>query len=754
MGRTRSKTMRSLALTLALLANPLAVASAPKAAAEISEIAPRGIAYAALGDSYSSGEGAGDYSAESDIPMNHCHRSNNSYPELLSQEFVLGPVQFAACSGAVTKDLFKANGTNKSEGPQLETIAGGTGIVTLTIGGNDLGFADVLSDCTYATDLVLGGRINLHGSPGCKSRQKAAVEKRLRQFSIDDTSRNPGIYKLIDILAELKLRSPKVTIYVAGYPRLFGRNLADRCAVGIAKGLVDDPVPVYVSKDDANWINSTVDKLNAVIRDSVDEANLRGQTVYYVDPNVNGFQDHARCSTKTPWINPIIFNQVPKNDPSAESFHPNVDGQKAYAKAFRTQIEETIPPSINVEPFEAIIGQEYSNYFQVAGGTAAQWEVLGALPPGLSLDSEYYVRGVPTQTGRWRVTVRVTDSNGLTDEATVDIWVRDKIEPGTVVMRSNGLKDVVDLECATAVDCTAFGQGGHLSHWDGQEWSAPVASPTMNSSGSASCSDYRWCVIVDGESVKTTSDLTNWKTVAGGSWSSVYCLSRIACLLTGNLDPNAGEVKAYLLNRDLLTVLPGGAAQSGYLSTLTCVSKKFCAGASPTGRLATLRAPLADFNGSWSSVERGGWSPQSFQNVFCASAKSCIAGDNSGGATFWNGVAWGATVNVSPWFGASLIGAGCSNTDKSCWLMTSDGRFFWKAPPAKGSDTSRWSTWGTVATRLPSQGYFSATFCDSGYNCVATTQDGDAYSFNAGSAWDLTGPGYPVELPGDFEVGD
>src|SRR5438552_13765540 len=85
------------------------------------QAAPTG--YTALGDSYSSGVGSRSYYADS----GSCYRSPYAFPVLLAQR-TGAPLTFLACSGARVADV-QAN--------QLGGLSPGTGLVTITIGGND-----------------------------------------------------------------------------------------------------------------------------------------------------------------------------------------------------------------------------------------------------------------------------------------------------------------------------------------------------------------------------------------------------------------------------------------------------------------------------------------------------------------------------------------------------------------------------------------------------------------------------------------
>ncbi|MBR7679350.1 lipase, partial [Streptomyces daliensis] len=86
----------------------------------------------ALGDSYSSGVGAGDYDPDS----GDCKRSANAYPQLWSAANAPSSFDFVACSGATTDDVLSG---------QLDALSDATGVVSISIGGNDVGFADTMT---------------------------------------------------------------------------------------------------------------------------------------------------------------------------------------------------------------------------------------------------------------------------------------------------------------------------------------------------------------------------------------------------------------------------------------------------------------------------------------------------------------------------------------------------------------------------------------------------------------------------------
>ena len=86
--------------------------------------------YVALGDSYSSGVGTGSYTLSST-----CKRGVYAYPYLYTQRHAGTSLTFVACSGAKTSDVLAT---------QVQSVTKSTTLVTMTIGGNDIGFANLI----------------------------------------------------------------------------------------------------------------------------------------------------------------------------------------------------------------------------------------------------------------------------------------------------------------------------------------------------------------------------------------------------------------------------------------------------------------------------------------------------------------------------------------------------------------------------------------------------------------------------------
>ena len=326
-----------------------------------------GLDYVALGDSYASGEGATEdqFYPSTTFPdpaatgtTTGCHRSHTSWGEATANALLkAGKItswRFVACSGAVTDNLYGINGNyakfGEVEPPQLNAVTKNTIIATLSMGGNDANFSDILSACAEA---FVNGWIATNGygcrNPGRTANQDAA--KGLAQIAsgIKTPSLGPDATKklsqvYLDILSKM---NPNGRLIVTGYPRLFassraGYDFGATCKVGTATRIVGQlPLvfPVFISYADAQWLNGLADKLNAYIQQYVTAANTAlinsGQAarVEFV-PVSPAFDNHRICSGAR-WFNGVEFpgpfrgGLMPQ--PAQVSFHPNKQGQAAYA---------------------------------------------------------------------------------------------------------------------------------------------------------------------------------------------------------------------------------------------------------------------------------------------------------------------------------------------------------------------------------------------------------------------------------------
>lgn len=181
-----------------------------------------------------------------------------------------------------------------------------TTLVTLSIGGNDMRFGDIIAACALKDDCrnqVLPGDSNglLDAS---RDRLTGEVPKRLAE-----------------LLNEVKRRAPAATIVVAGYPRLF--DVGATC--------------ILVSDLNLPWLNEVTDGLRDVLRAAASEARTPSRRVAFADPQP-AFKGRTLCTAQSA-LNGLVFDFTPGDIPfsigdslvSQQSVHPNNAGTTLYS---------------------------------------------------------------------------------------------------------------------------------------------------------------------------------------------------------------------------------------------------------------------------------------------------------------------------------------------------------------------------------------------------------------------------------------
>ena len=221
--------------------------------------------YVALGDSYSSGVGTRTYISDG----TSCQRSVYAYPSLIAAAKGLS-LNFRACSGAKVADV-----TNN----QLSALSTGTTHVTITVGGNDAGFAPVLTECA---------------KPAWMSDCNGAIDN--AQYIIRSVL--PG--RLATLYASIKAKAPNAKVVVVGYPRIFNG--------------VDCNALTWFSSYEMYRLNQTADLLN-----STTSAQASAKALSFANPTTR-FVGHAVCDSAE-WINGL-------SNPIGESYHPKIVGHR------------------------------------------------------------------------------------------------------------------------------------------------------------------------------------------------------------------------------------------------------------------------------------------------------------------------------------------------------------------------------------------------------------------------------------------
>ncbi len=273
----------------------------------------------ALGDSYASGEGlyvgaspqnAGSWLTRGNHPAPHddgCHRSPYGYPAVvarwlptrLHRSVVL---RYLACSGATTADLWAAPGRSSLlagpehlEAPQITPRAlRGANLVTITIGGNDVGFVSILGICELEPAVCTG-------MPG--AGLAATLSHRIDALRPTLTA----TYRQVQRLA------PRALVEVVEYPDLFPTSSATSC-----QGLPASTISAF---------HAAEVHLATVISSSAQAAGVR-----VVDPNSSGhFRGRSVCSAHS------LFGGLNSTYLGA-AFHPTRQGQADIAQSVERAI--------------------------------------------------------------------------------------------------------------------------------------------------------------------------------------------------------------------------------------------------------------------------------------------------------------------------------------------------------------------------------------------------------------------------------
>jgi lysophospholipase L1-like esterase len=265
-----------LAATAAVTATAATAATAgttsrPARSVPVTSLLP--VRYVALGDSYSAGTGAGRYTAAG----RSCERSTSAFPPLWASRHHPASFVSVACAGATTATV---------RASQLSALSARTTLVSITVGGNDVGFTHVMETCV----------LELTGS--C---QKAVA-------SAESSIKKTLPAQLDQTLQAVHARAPLARIVVLGYPDLYDLAQSPDCiGIGTAKRTA---------------LNQGAGALDQVLSAA---AARNGDK--YVDVR-SEFAGHEICDGGASYLNALIY-------PVDSSYHPNASGQKdAYLPAF------------------------------------------------------------------------------------------------------------------------------------------------------------------------------------------------------------------------------------------------------------------------------------------------------------------------------------------------------------------------------------------------------------------------------------
>ncbi len=296
---------RKLVPTLALAASLLAMATPSASAANSQDH------YVALGDSYAAGALIPGQSA------GLCLRSDHNYGHLVAAARGVSAYTDVTCSAAKIKDITGAQSEAGAtiNDPQINAVNADTTLITLGIGGNDLGtsslgIAEVIVTC------VGGSVVNPGGTP-CKDVYEHGhwvwswdTLSWTWQYGTDDLkARIAGAAPaLAATLQQIHAKAPNAKVLLVGYPSVLPADGA-RCA---------GRQPV--TPGDVTYLHGILDQLNGMLATTAAANNAA-----FVDTETPT-RGHDACSDD-PWIEGLL-----PTSPAAP-FHPNATGEQAMANA-------------------------------------------------------------------------------------------------------------------------------------------------------------------------------------------------------------------------------------------------------------------------------------------------------------------------------------------------------------------------------------------------------------------------------------
>jgi len=267
---TASAGLFTLVATLAAAAPASAAPASAARPGTGSAPAATSVRYVALGDSYASGLGTG-------LERGNCDRSPAAYGPQWARAHQPASFTFAACSGATARGI---------RTHRLSALSPATTLVSVTVGGNDVGFSDVIQTC-----IIQSTRDCLRAVHGAKHAMTTSLPRGLNR-----------------LLAAIRRHAPAAKIVVTGYPLLFDPARPGSCSEISHRGQI-------ALNRGANLLDNTI--RSAAGRHGAAFADVRA-----------AFRGHAICDGAA-WLHGLDFFSLD------DSFHPTIAGQtRGYLPAF------------------------------------------------------------------------------------------------------------------------------------------------------------------------------------------------------------------------------------------------------------------------------------------------------------------------------------------------------------------------------------------------------------------------------------
>lgn len=328
------------------------------------------VSWLSTGDSYSSGEGVSGNRGD-------CAQSREAWgpraADLMrepSRGWSIGPEGFTACTGHLVEDFYHQRDTRLSLfdwGHLEQGLPQRVDVITMSFGGNDIGFPDLIYDCVYLpfkwkdvqefvapvtgcdfSEAVIEERIDALIEPtatGCRGGRVGEVEGRVVDpdpYACDlmiGPAGERGTYADFLVKVAKNHLTPRGRLYLAGYPALLAPTGEWR--------LFEYAMCAGILRGDAEKLGRLAQRLDKVLEEAVRRANqtLGEDRVVYLS-RYDLFRDgsHEQCGSGDEWINGLTIDREPGVDFRLEgSFHPNGKGHWNTARHLTEKIQ--FPPS-------------------------------------------------------------------------------------------------------------------------------------------------------------------------------------------------------------------------------------------------------------------------------------------------------------------------------------------------------------------------------------------------------------------------
>ncbi len=252
--------------------------------------------YVALGDSYTAGP---IIPVQQPDPLG-CLRSDHNYPHLVAAALRVSEFRDASCSGAETDDMTSSQGVSPGPNPpQFDRLDANTQLVTLGIGGNDIGFSEIVENCSSPVPT---------GHP-CQDHYVVNGHDELAE-RIEQTA--PKIAAVLDGIHQ---RSPEARIFVVAYLAILPES-GPGCWPQLP-----------ITPDDVPYLRGVEKKLNAMLAQQAEPNDAK-----FVDAYTASIGHDACQLPVARWVEPAV-----PTTPAAP-VHPNLFGMQGYADAVVARI--------------------------------------------------------------------------------------------------------------------------------------------------------------------------------------------------------------------------------------------------------------------------------------------------------------------------------------------------------------------------------------------------------------------------------